>query len=244
MSNTIYLYLKTHNKTGLKYFGMTKQDPNNYMGSGKRWRNHLSKHGNNVNTEIIFQSEDKQEISDVGVFYSKMWNIVESGEFANLKIEEGDGGDTSKFINYEDPVMRKRISDAKKGSKPTSGSFKKGSKQVKELALKANKRKKEMRENGENKHWKSSSGSLKGKQTTSTLGHKWYRNVKTGEKSMFINKEVPNGWVTSDEYKKLKRKSNRAWYHNSKRNFLLDRNDNKILDLDLSPGRKKFNDSK
>ena len=92
MSNTIYLYLKTHNKTGLKYFGMTKQDPEKYMGSGKRWRNHLSKHGNDVTTEIVYKSKDKSEIAEVGKHYSKLWNIVESNEFANLKIEEGDGG--------------------------------------------------------------------------------------------------------------------------------------------------------
>lgn len=28
------LYLKTHNKTGMKYLGQTKQDPFEYRGSG------------------------------------------------------------------------------------------------------------------------------------------------------------------------------------------------------------------
>ena len=41
----IYLYVKTHNKTGLKYLGKTEQDPFVYLGSGKRWLNHLNKHG-------------------------------------------------------------------------------------------------------------------------------------------------------------------------------------------------------
>jgi hypothetical protein len=38
----IYLYVKTHNKTGLKYLGQTSQkDPHKYPGSGTRWRHHL-----------------------------------------------------------------------------------------------------------------------------------------------------------------------------------------------------------
>lgn len=113
MSNTVYyLYLKTHNDTGVKYFGMTKQDPFTYMGSGKRWRNHLFKHGNNVSTEIIFESYDKQEISDAGILYSKLWDIVNSVQYANLKIEEGDGG--FDHINDGSDNHRQRSSNAAK----------------------------------------------------------------------------------------------------------------------------------
>ena len=43
-----YLYLKTHNKTGLKYLGYTKNDPMKYKGSGKYWSNHIKIHGNDV----------------------------------------------------------------------------------------------------------------------------------------------------------------------------------------------------
>ena len=42
------LYVKTHNKTGLKYLGRTTQDPYKYKGSGTYWRSHLKKHGNRV----------------------------------------------------------------------------------------------------------------------------------------------------------------------------------------------------
>jgi hypothetical protein len=89
----IYLYIKIHNVTGLKYLGKTKsKDPSNYKGSGKHWKRHIEKHGYDVTTEILFQSEEPVEIKEVGLYYSKLWNIVESKEWANLKEESGDGG--------------------------------------------------------------------------------------------------------------------------------------------------------
>ena len=42
----IYLYIKQHSITNLKYFGVTKKkDPFKYMGSGTYWNRHISKHG-------------------------------------------------------------------------------------------------------------------------------------------------------------------------------------------------------
>lgn len=88
---TTYLYIKTHNKTGLKYLGKTiKSDPHKYKGSGIRWLNHISKHGYDVTTEIIFESNNPQEIRAKGLYYSKLWNVVESDNWANLKPETGD----------------------------------------------------------------------------------------------------------------------------------------------------------
>lgn len=91
---TYTLYLKTHNKTGLKYIGKTcKKDVHAYPGSGKHWQNHLKKHGYDYRTEILFQSEDQKEFSKVCLEYSKKWNVKESIDFANMKPEDGyDGG--------------------------------------------------------------------------------------------------------------------------------------------------------
>lgn len=97
-----YLYVKTHLTTNLKYLGYTKRNPYKYKGSGIRWTNHIKKHGYEVWTNIIFQSELKSEIIQYGAFYSKLWNVVESDEWANLIIECCDGGDTSKYINYSE----------------------------------------------------------------------------------------------------------------------------------------------
>lgn len=96
----IYLYIKTHNITGLKYLGKTVQDPYTYKGSGKRWLNHLKKHGNNVTTEIIGQFTTIEELKQVSIPLSENLNIVDSKQWANLRPESGDGGDTSQYIDY------------------------------------------------------------------------------------------------------------------------------------------------
>ena len=88
----IYLYLKQHNTTGLKYLGQTKQDPYNYKGSGKHWKRHVKKHGYDVTTVILYETPFIEEIKELGLYYSDLWNIVDSKEFANLKPEGGDGG--------------------------------------------------------------------------------------------------------------------------------------------------------
>jgi len=93
----IYLYLKTHKKTGLKYLGKTINDPYSYSGSGTDWIPHLKEHGDDVDTVVLFQTEDKAEFKKVAKRYSKELNIVESEEFANRMPEQGQGGmnDTS-----------------------------------------------------------------------------------------------------------------------------------------------------
>ena len=89
----IYLYVKTHNKTGLRYLGKTiSKDPAKYKGSGVYWRNHINKHGYDVTTKIIKECENQEDIKFWGEYYSNLWNIVESKEWANLKVESGDGG--------------------------------------------------------------------------------------------------------------------------------------------------------
>lgn len=115
----IYLYVKTHNKTGLKYLGKTAQiDPFKYKGSGKYWRLHLKKHGNDVSTEILLESDSKTEIKRMGLYYSVLWNVVDSIEWANLKPETGDGGglgpqNSPAFV--EAMKARKGISSWNKG---------------------------------------------------------------------------------------------------------------------------------
>lgn len=90
-----YLYKKTHNKTGLKYLGYTENDDVFlYKGSGKRWLDHLKKHGYDIHTEILIVTYSHDEIKAMGEYYSKIWNIVESKEWANLTVEEGRGGNT------------------------------------------------------------------------------------------------------------------------------------------------------
>jgi len=102
----ITLYIKTHKVTGLKYLGKTEKNPYTYFGSGIRWKRELKKYGNDVETEILFQSESLEEIKEKGLYYSNLWNIVESSEWANYIEENGSGGDTSAYRDYE--AMSKR----------------------------------------------------------------------------------------------------------------------------------------
>lgn len=90
----MYLYLKTHNVTGMKYLGKTSQDPFKYRGSGVRWLNHIKLHGNDVRTEILLETDSFNELRDEGLRLSREWDIVESQEFANLVEESGAGGKT------------------------------------------------------------------------------------------------------------------------------------------------------
>lgn len=110
----IYLYVKTHNKTGLKYLGKTSKDPHKYLGSGLYWLKHLAKHGNDISTEILLATEDKQQIKEKGLYYSKLWNVKESLEWANLTEEEGTGGAIFKGRKHKLESIQK-IKDSKKG---------------------------------------------------------------------------------------------------------------------------------
>lgn len=66
----IYLYIKTHNKTGLKYLGQTKNDPYDYYGSGKYWKLHLQKHGKDISTQVLKECPTKNEVQYWGLYYS------------------------------------------------------------------------------------------------------------------------------------------------------------------------------
>ncbi|MGA0277417.1 MAG: NUMOD1 domain-containing DNA-binding protein [Candidatus Kariarchaeum pelagius] len=103
-----FLYVKTSPK-GLKYLGKTTKDPYKYMGSGKIWKRHIKKHNltkDDIITEILLKTDDEGRLIEEGLIYSDKFNVVESDEWANLRSENGDGGDTSKFIDYNKPGYR------------------------------------------------------------------------------------------------------------------------------------------
>ena len=87
----IHLYVKTHKKTGIKYFGKTEQaDPHAYEGSGKKWKELLIKHGKDHETAILFSSNDLNEVRAFAEEYSRKNDIVNNNNFANM-IEENGG---------------------------------------------------------------------------------------------------------------------------------------------------------
>ena len=87
-----YLYKKTHRKTGLQYLGKTTRDnPYTYTGSGIDWVSHLLEHGRDINTEILLKTTSKEKLQHTGRYYSKLWNVVESKDWANRIPETGGG---------------------------------------------------------------------------------------------------------------------------------------------------------
>lgn len=115
-----YLYIKTHNKTGLKYFGKTSNDPYDYRGSGKHWLAHIKKHGNDVSTEILGYYTIKEECQQIAEEFSIKNNIIESKEWANLILENGlDGGNTNR-ANYapHSEETKRKLSESNKGRLP------------------------------------------------------------------------------------------------------------------------------
>jgi hypothetical protein len=122
---SIYLYVKTHNKTGLKYLGKTTNtDPHSYTGSGTYWKNHLKKHGRDYTTEIIRECQTKEEVKEWGLYYSKLWNVVKSEQWANLTEESGEGGKTIENFHHT-AETKAIISAALKGRKRSPEHIKK-----------------------------------------------------------------------------------------------------------------------
>lgn len=99
---SIYLYVKTHNATGLKYFGKTtKPDPHKYLGSGKYWKRHIKKHGNDITTEIVGVFDSAEECQEFALKFSKQNNIVDSELWANLQEENGLDGAPQGHIGHK-----------------------------------------------------------------------------------------------------------------------------------------------
>ena len=89
--------IKTHRITGLKYLCYTKKEGkayDEYPGSGQWWLDHLKIHGKEIDTELIFESDNFKEWKAYALKKSAELNVVESKEWANLRPEQGDGGDT------------------------------------------------------------------------------------------------------------------------------------------------------
>jgi hypothetical protein len=120
-----YLYIKTHNVSGLKYLGITKQDPYEYQGSGIIWKNHLKKYGRDISTTILGTYTNKDDLGKAGLYYSNKYNIVESKDFANITIEEGQGGNTwDRSIKENREKMRVRKRDTRNMKRPKSAEHK------------------------------------------------------------------------------------------------------------------------
>jgi hypothetical protein len=91
--------IKQHRITGLKYFCKTaKNNPLEYHGSGKYWRDHLNIHGLEVDTIWHQIFTDKNDLMEFALFFSEFHDIVYSKNskgvkiWANLEPENGISG--------------------------------------------------------------------------------------------------------------------------------------------------------
>lgn len=111
-----YLMIKTHKITGLKYLCQTKKsDPILYKGSGTLWKKHLEIFGDNISTDIIFETTEWEHLKEAGRFYSTLYNIVGAMDdfgnkiWANLIPETGGGSGLHNKGKKRTPEQCKRI---------------------------------------------------------------------------------------------------------------------------------------
>ena len=258
-SSMIFLYIKTHNKTGFKYFGKTIQDPFKYKGSGTWWMRHLKKYGNDVSTEILGEYEDKEEAKKVAVEFSNRNNIVESKEWANLKIEELDGG----FDHINNLPVEERVNVKTYREKLRKGEIKVGgtdhwNKESWDKAIE------NLKVNHDGKLWERLTEEQKEKRNNkisesnkvknnSQFGTHIYLNEKLEKipaneilnSNRFKEGKQPEGWITITEWKdRRKDKSNSAygrhWYNDEEQNYYFYPEDPRIEILNLKRGRLTF----
>lgn len=89
LDKPVHLYEKTHNQTGLKYFGRTVEDPETYRGSGAYWTRHLDAYGDDVTTTVLGTYTDSTELTSAAESYSTEYEIATSTQYANLLDEDG-----------------------------------------------------------------------------------------------------------------------------------------------------------
>ena len=86
----IRLLLKTYDNHKKYLCKRESEDYLEYKGSG----NNITSDLKVIDTEVLLATEDRELFKEVGIYYSKLWNVVENPLFLNMKLEEGDGGDT------------------------------------------------------------------------------------------------------------------------------------------------------
>lgn len=118
LNRPVHLYVKTHEVTGLKYFGRTTENPYTYVGSGVYWLRHLQKYGGRVSTRVVGTYVDEVELRNSALEFSAINNIAESTDWANLLPEDGgeagagwsSGQDHTHKIEALDAAIQARMS--------------------------------------------------------------------------------------------------------------------------------------
>jgi hypothetical protein len=180
------LYIKTHNKTGLRYLGKTiAKDPHTYTGSGKYWKRHLKKHGTDYTTQILLVTTDKNDLIETALFFSNIFDIVRSSEWANLKKEEGDGG--WSHINNNLELIKERSKSVQGEKNPMYGLKREKSPIFGKKQTSDHKEKRLSKIEGTKKL-------MSQNHTRSASGKKWYYNVVSNEQKRFFQGQEEPGY--------------------------------------------------
>jgi hypothetical protein len=111
---TIYkLYVKQL-PNGNLYLGRTIKNPFEYLGSGTLWKRTIKKNNYKVidiKTWVLFETNSFEELRELGLYYSKLFNIVKNKTWLNLIEESGEG------LTNPTEELRDRLSKAKLGIK-------------------------------------------------------------------------------------------------------------------------------
>lgn len=236
-----YLYLKEHNKTGLKYLGQTcAKDPNVYTGSGTYWKRHIAKNGYDVTTTILFETTDKRELRKVGRQYSRQWNVVQSNIFANMKEESGDGG--WDHLNDGSPEHIERCKLASSMVKNRGQGRRFTPETAKELSKLGNKKLSEMRKMGMLDGVYARLSEKMSGNSNPMYGKCWCKNLTTGDTKVFPLDNVPRGWkrltdIKEEQKDKYNSQYGKHWYNDGGTSYLLFETDCKIEQMGLVRGR-------
>lgn len=206
----LYLYVKQHIVTGLKYLGKTtNSDPYSYPGSGVRWRKHLDKHGYQYTTTILKECQDTEELKTWGRYYSDLWNVAESKEWANLKTEEGQGGELSA-------ESKAKISAKNKG-KIRSQEYKRQMSVIKSGQKYGPQTEEHKRNNAASKKGRTQPEDAIRRRSLARAGRQWYNN---GRISILATK-CPEGFTAGRIKSKCKgRPPGSKWFTNGLTNFV------------------------
>lgn len=114
-----YLYIKQHSITGLKYFGKTVKDPLKYLGSGTYWKRHIKKHKTEYIITLWYHQFDTQDLlTEFALLFSEEYDIVNSGDWANLIPENGVSGSPKGLIKTKEHIKKISMSNTGKKRSP------------------------------------------------------------------------------------------------------------------------------
>lgn len=88
----IRLLVKTYDNHKKYLCKTVREDYLTYRGSGNRVTDDLEV----IDTEVLFETEDKKVFKEVAIHYSTIWNVETNPLFLNETIEQGQGGNTGE----------------------------------------------------------------------------------------------------------------------------------------------------